>query len=170
MDKDRARKEIERIFEQYSGFIVEFEDWTDTGEDDLLVTVTTHQEHKSELYLTDGEPGTYLYIGEDVIEPLTEATVLRVMFFQAAQEVERLRAEVKRREDDMLRLSELNGELASMLRIARENAVHQQRAINRYEAERAEAKEEYPEHLCDCGMGDATRRGLHDKTCAVHRG
>lgn len=90
---------------------------------------------------------------------------------QALQaENERLRAEVKRREDDMLRLSELNGELASMLRIARENAVHQQRAINRYEAERAEAKEEYPEHLCDCGMGDATRRGLHDKTCAVHRG
>jgi hypothetical protein len=90
MDKDRARKEIERIFEQYSGFIVEFEDWTDTGEDDLLVTVTTHQEHKSELYLTDGESGTYLYIGEDVIEPLTEANVLWVMFFQALREINRL--------------------------------------------------------------------------------
>lgn len=92
MDKDKAQKEVEHIFEGYSGFTLQFEEWAGTGEDDLLVTITNHAGHISHIYLTGEEDRVFLYVGDDVIEPLTEATVLRVMFFQAAQEVERLRA------------------------------------------------------------------------------
>ncbi|RPJ40101.1 MAG: hypothetical protein EHM35_00405 [Planctomycetaceae bacterium] len=108
MDKERAQKEIERIFEQCSGFELAFEDWTGTGEDDLCVTINHQQgDYVTHLYLTGEDGDVFLYVGEDVIDVLTEANVWRVLAYDAmhsaevlADEIERLEAELKQARAD----------------------------------------------------------------------
>lgn len=125
MNKDKAQKAIRRIFEEYAGaFSLHFEDWDGTGEDDLCVTVNHNQgDYVTHLYLTGEDDDVFLYIGDDVIEPLTEANVWRVLGFDAMHSAEVLADTIESLEAEVERLRGENAKQETELSILRDFAL-----------------------------------------------